>query len=50
MNTDTNDKALAYRQMAEHTRLIAEGLPNPGTREAMLKFAQDYDHLADNID
>ena len=48
MDTDA-DKALTYRQRAEHTRVTAEGMPNQ-TREAMLKFAQDYDHLADNID
>ena len=48
MDTDA-DKALIYRQRAEYTRVIAEGMPNPDTREAMLKFAQDYDHLADNV-
>jgi hypothetical protein len=48
MDTDA-DKALIYRQRAEHTRVIAEGMPDPETREAMLKFAQDYDHLADNV-
>jgi hypothetical protein len=48
MDTDA-DKALIYRQRAECTRVIAEGMPNPETREAMLKFAQDYDHLADNV-
>jgi|HubBroStandDraft_2_1064218.scaffolds.fasta_scaffold2969200_1 hypothetical protein len=49
MDTDA-DKTLTYRQRAEHTRVIARGMPNPETREAMLKFAQDYDYLADNID
>jgi hypothetical protein len=48
MDTDA-DKALIYRQRAEYTRVIAEGMPSPEKREAMLKFAQDYDHLADNV-
>jgi hypothetical protein len=36
------DKALKYRQRAEHLRIVADGITNPESREALLQVAGDY--------
>jgi hypothetical protein len=49
MGTDAN-KALSYRQRAQHMRVIAESMAKPETRELMLGLAQDCERLADTIE
>ena len=49
MGTDA-DKALKYRQRAEHLRIVADGISNPESREALLQVAGDYERLAYKIE
>ena len=49
MDTEA-DKAMNYRNRAEHLRVIADGMTNRESQEATLKVAGDYERLAATIE
>jgi hypothetical protein len=44
------DNPQHWRQRAEEARSIAEQLPDPESRGAMLRIAEDYERLADHAE
>lgn len=43
------ERANVYRLRAEEMRSIAEGLREPAAQDVLLKIADDYDAMADNV-
>jgi hypothetical protein len=39
-----------WRDRAEKARLLAQDMKDPEAREAMLRVAKDYDHLAERAE
>ena len=44
--TTSTDRARRFRLLANECRTTAEGMTDAEAREAMLRLAGDYDHLA----
>jgi hypothetical protein len=47
---DTKVRAEAYRKKAAEVRALAEADKHVGTRDALLKIAEDYERLAKSLD
>ena len=43
------ERALRYRNSAEHIRIEAQSIENRSEREALLRIAAEFDALADDI-
>jgi hypothetical protein len=39
-----------WRHRAEEARLLAEEMKDPKAREAMMRMAKDYDHIAERAE